>query len=200
MGIRLPGFQLLSLDPTHSIHGGPSNADALCLLPDQLGIYLSTYIPLLVLSLLVICVANIVRICSPRQDKRHSGPTFENSPSYAPLSGLLRSRTESGRPNDDWLRYPFEDDPDTLPRPTSSLSKKQSRPMYSQTFELLGRRRRITISTESITSFIRTIFSCCWSGDVPKSRGFTAGFLYDIRDVAIFPVAIFGVLSWWMFR
>ncbi|KAJ7497433.1 Metallo-dependent phosphatase-like protein [Mycena latifolia] len=200
MGIRKPGFQLLSLVPPHSNHGSPSHADSLCLLPDQLGIYLSTYIPLLVFSLLVIFVANIHRICSPREGKRHTTQASPNSPSYVPLSGALRSRLEGGRPTDDWLQYPSENDTNSLPRPTPSLSKKVPRPFYSQTFVLFGRRRRITIGTESITSLFGTVFSCCGNQDVPRSRGFAAGFLYDIRDVAIFPLAIFGTLSWWMFR
>ncbi|KAJ6587057.1 Metallo-dependent phosphatase-like protein [Mycena vulgaris] len=200
MGIRRPGFQLLSLVPPHSMQGSSSHADSLCLLPDQLGIYLSTYIPFLVFSLLIILVANIRRICTPRQDKRHFTPASTNSPSYAPLSGILRSRLEAGRSTDDWLQYPSEDDTDTLPRPTSSLSKKAPRPIYSQTFVLFGRRRRITIGTDSMASLVGTVFSCCGNQDVPKSRSFLAGFLYDVRDVAIFPVAIFGALSWWMFR
>ncbi|KAJ7091250.1 Metallo-dependent phosphatase-like protein [Mycena epipterygia] len=201
MGIRRPGFQLLSLVPPHSIQGSASHADSLCLLPDQLGIYLSTYIPLLVFSLLVICVTNIHRICSPRQSKRQYGPVSTSSPSYAPLSGLLRSRLESGSSeSDDWLQYPSENDTDTLPRPTSSLSKKGTRPIYSQSFVLFGRRRRITVSTESMSSLARNIFGCCGNADVPQSRGFAAGCLYDVRDVAVFPLAIFGTLSWWMFR
>ncbi|KAJ7703056.1 hypothetical protein B0H17DRAFT_1157179 [Mycena rosella] len=182
MGIRQPGFQLLSLVPPHSVQGRSSHADSLCLLPDQLGIYLSTYIPFLVLSLLVLCAANIHRICSPRQAKRQSAPGSTNSPSYAPLSGALH------------------DNDLTLPRPTPSLSKKAARPMYSRTFVLLGRRRRITIGSESIASLAGTIFSCCGNQDVPQSRGFAAGFLYDVRDVAVYPLGIFGVLSWWMFR
>ncbi|KAJ6594040.1 Metallo-dependent phosphatase-like protein [Mycena capillaripes] len=199
MGIRKPGFQLLSLVPPHSMQGSSSHADSLCLLPDQLGIYLSTYIPLLVFSLLVICVANIRRLCTPRHGKRDSGSVSTSSP-YMPLSGVLRSRMETGRPTEssDWLQYPSENDTDALPRPTSS-SKKVSRPIYSKTFVLLGRRRRITISRDSVASLTGTIFSCSGNQEVPKSRGFVVGFLYDVRDVAIFPLSIFGIVSWWMF-
>jgi len=195
MGIRKPGFQLLSLVPPHTVQGSPSHADSLCLLPDQLGIYLSTYIPLLVCSLLVILVANIHRVCSPRQSKRRSASVSTNSPSYAPLSGVLRSRSDAGRPaeSSDWLQY----DTDTLPRPTSS-SKKPSPHIYSQTFVMLGRRRRITISHESIGSLASTIFRCCGNHE-PKPRGFLVGVLYDVRDVAVFPLGIFAVVSFWMF-
>ncbi|KAJ7346765.1 Metallo-dependent phosphatase-like protein [Mycena albidolilacea] len=192
MGIRRPGFQLLSLVQPQ---GSSSHADSLCLLPDQLGIYLSTYIPLLVLSLLVLCVANIYRVFSPRQSKRRSGSV---SPNYVPLSGALRSRSDAGNPtepNNDWLDYP---DADILPQPTSS-SRQVPRPIYSQTFVLLGRRRRITVSRESIASLVSTMFSCCGNHDVPKSRGCGVGFLRDVRDVAVFPLGIFAAVSWWMF-
>ncbi|KAJ7076358.1 Metallo-dependent phosphatase-like protein [Mycena belliarum] len=198
MGIRRPGFQLLSLVPPHSSQGRFSHADSLCLLPDQLGIYLATYIPFLVLSLFIIFSANIHRICSRRKGQRRTALSLATSPSSTPLSGVLRSR----RPidSDEWLQYPSETDADILPRPTSSLSTKAPRPMYSQTFVLFGRRRRITIGTESLASLFRSVFSCCGNQDVPKSRGFAAGVLYDVRDVAVFPLAIFGAFSWWMFR
>ncbi|KAJ7780523.1 Metallo-dependent phosphatase-like protein [Mycena maculata] len=201
MGIRRPGFQLLSLVPPHSMHGSLSHADSLCLLPDQLGIYLSTYIPLLVLSLIIICIANIHRTCFRQQVKRQYTPASTNSPSYAPLTGALRSRSDTGRPLDDWLQYPSDDDDTgTLPRPTPSASKKSARPIYSRSFVLFGRRRRITIGSDSVTALSGTIFSCCGNENVPKSRGFAAGFLYDVWTVAIYPLAIFAVLSWWMFR
>ncbi|KAJ7446202.1 Metallo-dependent phosphatase-like protein [Mycena galericulata] len=199
MGIRRPGFQLLSLVSPHSIPGSLSHADSLCLLPDQLGIYLSTYIPILIFSLSVICVANLRRTCSPRQGKRLSTPVPTNSPSYAPLTGALRSRWETGRPADDWLQYPSDIETDTLPYHTSA-SKKVSRPVYSRSFVLFGRQRRITIGTESMKHLAGTIFSCCNNEKVPSSRGFVTGFLYDARDVAIFPLTIFALLSWWMFR
>ncbi|KAJ7783320.1 Metallo-dependent phosphatase-like protein [Mycena metata] len=182
MGIRRPGFQLLSLVPPHSMQGSLSHADSLCLLPDQLGIYLSTYIPFLVLSLIVICVANVRRVCSPRRNRRSSN-SGATSPSYA-----LRSRSDT------------ESDADILPRPTSSSSKKPSRPIYSHTFVLLGRRRRITIDAETINALTRTIFVCCGNQEVPKTRGFAVGVLYDVRDVAVFPFTIFAALSWWVFR
>ncbi|KAJ7680466.1 Metallo-dependent phosphatase-like protein [Mycena polygramma] len=202
MGVRKPGFQLLSFVSPHSMQGTSSHADSLCLLPDQLGIYLSTYIPLLVVSLLIICVANIRRTCSRRQRKRQSTSGIQSS-SYVPLSGVLRSRSEAERPTEstDWLHYPSENDADTLPRPTSSrASQKASRAIYSHTFVLLGRRRRLTISRESIASLSGTIFGCCGNEEVPQSRGVVVGFLHDVRDIAIFPLGIFVLVSWWMFR
>ncbi|KZT19065.1 Metallo-dependent phosphatase, partial [Neolentinus lepideus HHB14362 ss-1] len=64
MGIRRPGFQLLSLAAPQrnvyaSVLSGQTVADRPCLLPDQLGIYLSVYVPLLLLSVAILLVANI---------------------------------------------------------------------------------------------------------------------------------------------
>ncbi|KAJ7163630.1 Metallo-dependent phosphatase-like protein [Mycena crocata] len=200
MGIRRPGFQLLSIVPPHSMQGSSAHADSLCLLPDQLGIYLSTYIPFLVLSLVVVFVANVCRSCSPRQSKRQPVSPSVHSPSYAPLSGALRSRSEAERLADDWLRYPSDNELDTLPRPTSSASKKGSHSAYSQTFVLFGRRRRMAIGTQSLTALASAIFSCFGNQVVPKSRGFAKGFMWDLRDIAVYPLSIFAAYSWWMFR
>ena len=54
MGIRHPGYQLLSLVPPSPDRGTPSFAHQPCLLPDQLGIYLNAYIPLLALTLITL--------------------------------------------------------------------------------------------------------------------------------------------------
>lgn len=66
MGIRRPGFQLLSLA------GGaaPTHADAPCLLPDQIGVYTGVYAPLGVLSLALLLIARLRRphLSSPRDE------------------------------------------------------------------------------------------------------------------------------------
>ncbi|KAF4567515.1 hypothetical protein EYR40_006518 [Pleurotus pulmonarius] len=60
MGIRRPGFQLLSLAaPSSAPVKTVTHADAPCLMPDQLGIYLSVYLPLIAASLLVLLVLNV---------------------------------------------------------------------------------------------------------------------------------------------
>ncbi|KAJ7287786.1 Metallo-dependent phosphatase-like protein [Mycena rebaudengoi] len=190
MGIREPGFQLLSLAPPQSPHGSLSHADSLCILPDQLGIYLSVYIPFLVFSLILIFSTNVHRIRSSRRVQRYDAPGSTTSPSHAPL-------TRRPRPRDDWLQYPSDDDGDTLPHPSGA---KSTRPAYSRSFVLFGRRRRLTIGSESISSLGRTIVGCCGARDVPKSRGFVVGVLYDVRDVAVFPLTIFVAISLWTYR
>jgi len=53
-GIRQPGFQLLSVPEDDGSSAGV--VDRLCLLPDQLGIYLDRYLPLVALTLGVMIV------------------------------------------------------------------------------------------------------------------------------------------------
>ena len=66
MGIRQPGFQLLSIGvpPTRF---ATSLATVPCLLPDQLGIYLNVYVPLLIFSLLLLLVSNLHRVATQGQ-------------------------------------------------------------------------------------------------------------------------------------
>lgn len=54
MGIRKPGFQLLSVPANDG--DGAGAVDQLCLLPDQIGIYLGGYLPLVALTLGVMIV------------------------------------------------------------------------------------------------------------------------------------------------
>ncbi|TFY53473.1 hypothetical protein EVJ58_g9434 [Rhodofomes roseus] len=61
MGIRQPGFQLLS-EGTPPSQFTSSLATVPCLLPDQLGIYLNVYLPLFVLSVLLLLASNIHRV------------------------------------------------------------------------------------------------------------------------------------------
>ncbi|KAI5123642.1 hypothetical protein M0805_001675 [Coniferiporia weirii] len=63
MGIRRPGFQLLSLaSPSELRPNTQSFADVPCLLPDQLSIYLNRYLPLFLVSLLVLSVSGCRRV------------------------------------------------------------------------------------------------------------------------------------------
>ncbi|KIP11652.1 hypothetical protein PHLGIDRAFT_83335, partial [Phlebiopsis gigantea 11061_1 CR5-6] len=63
MGVRRPGFQLLSLVPPASVQAGTATfGDVPCLLPDQIGIYVSVYVPLIVLSVLALLLANAHRV------------------------------------------------------------------------------------------------------------------------------------------
>ncbi|KAF7321631.1 Metallo-dependent phosphatase [Mycena kentingensis (nom. inval.)] len=159
MGIRRPGFQLLSLVPPDPNQTTSSHSDSLCLMPDQLGIYLSTYIPLLVLSLLAIIAVNALRVLNRNRSSR----------------GVMRSRN-----SDEYAEM--------LPHPGSA--RKPPPPAYSRTFELFGRRRRIAISAQAL----RLLFP----SEPPTSRGFVAGALHAVRDVAVFPLGVFALLATWV--
>ena len=62
MGIKRPGFQLLSLaEPSAILSQKNSYADAPCLLPDQIGIYTLRYLPLLLVTLAFLFIINVRR-------------------------------------------------------------------------------------------------------------------------------------------
>ncbi|KZT67161.1 Metallo-dependent phosphatase [Daedalea quercina L-15889] len=61
MGIRQPGFQLLSIGAPPS-RFAPSLATVPCLLPDQLGIYLNVYLPLFLFSVVLLLASNVHRV------------------------------------------------------------------------------------------------------------------------------------------
>jgi hypothetical protein len=82
MGIRRPGFQLLSLVPptNASVGSAPhTHADTLCLLPDQIAVYVQLYLPLGVLTMLLLLFS---ATCRP------PGKAFRLTHSSSPSSGL----------------------------------------------------------------------------------------------------------------
>ncbi|KAI0334970.1 hypothetical protein GY45DRAFT_1351073 [Cubamyces sp. BRFM 1775] len=180
MGIRRPGYQLLSLIPPSSSPAVQTFAHTPCLLPDQLGIYLSVYVPLLVLTLAVLLLSNVWRSCT-----RHSSPN-----------------TRSG----EWSSLGPDNatDPDyDLPPPSAWRSKEFPRPGWSCTcnLPLCGRRRRLTFSSASL---LVGIASFLWTGDSARNdearrrMGVLKGFAFDARDVAWAPVALFVGIAWWV--
>lgn len=73
MGIKRPGFQLLSLVPPPIVpdyaaeFGNKTFADSPCLLPDQLGIYTTRYVPFLVITLLILLYAALGDVVAARK-------------------------------------------------------------------------------------------------------------------------------------
>ncbi|KAI0790605.1 Metallo-dependent phosphatase-like protein [Abortiporus biennis] len=236
MGVRRPGFQLLSLDSikepqndhasTSIGTGGKTLADSLCLLPDQLGIYLSVYVPFILFSLLVLFVSNFVRSRSNRQNV-YSHP-WSNT---MPVGGDWRSTTpttlddllalEKLRRQDQADNEDIEEDETmeaeyySLPEPSVSSSysskSKKNRPRrsWSWSFVLWGRRRRMTIDSSSLTCgmfipwFSSSSSKVLFHGDSVergRQRGLVDGFLRDVLKVAWPPVVLFAVIAWWMFR
>ncbi|OSD03988.1 Metallo-dependent phosphatase [Trametes coccinea BRFM310] len=180
MGIRRPGYQLLSLTLPSASPEIQTLAQTPCLLPDQLGIFLSVYIPLVVLTLVVLLVSNIRRSCL-----RHSSPSSRSA------------QWTSLDPND-----PEETDYD-LPPPSAWRSKEFPRPGWSRTctVDLWGHHRQFTISS---AGFLVGLASFFWTGgsaqddDARRRAGVAKGFLLDVRDVAWAPVLLFIAIAWWV--
>ncbi|KAI1796433.1 Metallo-dependent phosphatase [Ganoderma leucocontextum] len=182
MGIRHPGYQLLSLVPPSPGRGTPTVAHQPCLLPDQLGIYLNVYIPLISLTLIVLLATNARRVLS-----RHSSPT-----------------RQSGDPASIPLASPSEDDVDhDLPPPSAWRAKafRHSAP-YSRTFTFVfrGQARRLTLS---LPALIRSVVRFVWSGGgregkARKRAGVGKGLVKDFVEAAWAPLALFVAIAWWV--
>ncbi|KIY49078.1 Metallo-dependent phosphatase [Fistulina hepatica ATCC 64428] len=92
MGIKQPGFHLLSLDPAGAYQEPPSVgslAEVPCFLPDQVWIYLSVYVPLLLVTLVLLAVSHFYD--RPASSIRNGKPEFISSlPSPVSAEHTLR--------------------------------------------------------------------------------------------------------------
>ncbi|KAK2463173.1 hypothetical protein APHAL10511_004828 [Amanita phalloides] len=94
MNVKRPGFQLLSLSPKlFRKNHATTHADELCLLPDQISIYLSIYLPLLFISLLVVLLLNAESV---RNRSIFDGLEM-TSLSYSERNAMLSLRSTSVR-------------------------------------------------------------------------------------------------------
>ncbi|KAI0373398.1 hypothetical protein BV20DRAFT_734412 [Pilatotrama ljubarskyi] len=179
MGIRRPGYQLLSLVPPSTSPGAQTFAHTPCLLPDQLGIYLSVYVPLVALTLAILLLSNVWRSCI-----RHSSPAGRST-GWTSLDS----------------RDPHDPEHD-LPPPSAWRSKEFPRAGWSctWTFALCGR-RRLTISSSAL---LRPLIAFLWTGgkerdgETRRRVGVLKGFAVDVRDVAWAPLALFVAIAWWV--
>lgn len=203
MGIRRPGFQLFSLTAARSRF---EHADRPCFLPDQIGIYLSVYVPFIILSLLVISVSNASNMRCPTSRRRSAfkppltpGPSGtvdeDGRTSSIPLlrftGSLLRSRSESDHDLDDLEEVLTVEPllPSPLPYPVSANVSE------AHSFMMFGKRYRMAnlpwLSIRCPMPVILTVKGRRRSG------GYVQRVLADICDVAIYPIGIFAVISWW---
>ncbi|KAF9012455.1 Metallo-dependent phosphatase-like protein [Cyathus striatus] len=176
MGIRRPGFQLLSLAPAELTERRvvPSTfADTPCFMPDQIGIYLKIYIPLLIVSLLILFISNTLGV-------RRNAALFSAGAREERRSSRFSSRRLHIR-----LQLNTEDinDSDVLLPSVTSPSKTRERPstlryIYTRTF-----------------GWIRSCFS-----RPSGKRTIVGDFLRDIRDVAMFPIGLFVAITWFVIR
>ncbi len=181
MGIRHPGYQLLSLVPPSPGRGTPTVAHQPCLLPDQLGIYLNVYIPLVSLTLIVLLAANARRALA-----RHSRPAGD--PVAIPLAS------------------PTVDDVDfDLPPPSAWRAKAfrhSASYSWTGTFVFRGQVRRVTLSLPALFGAVARFL---WSGggrggdsEARKRFGIGKGFVKDFVEAAWAPLALFLAIAWWV--
>ncbi|KAG9316325.1 Metallo-dependent phosphatase-like protein [Chiua virens] len=173
MGIRRPGFQLLSLisvapSPDQITQTPiPPPLHALCLMPDQLGIYFYIYIPLILLSLFVLLVLNFRRANGgtnyqqrSHKHRRQDTPEIPHELSRTHSSGAVDSDS-------------------ILPPPASKSREHQTsfRQSYSSpwtwTFMVGGHRRRVTLPNPFGRSRVGHRMS-------QRDVGVLVGFLQDV--------------------
>jgi hypothetical protein len=198
MGIKRPGFQLLSLAPPALRREGVSYADAPCALPDQLATYLRVYIPFGVLSMFIVAISQFVsfRGLKSRSNLKHSvdygmgdDDDFVNGhrsrPSFR-LTPNLRTRRDASE---------SDSSSGLLPTPVSA-----SRRSISPSFSSQGDSKVIGFG-EAMLRRIPRAFDV--SGPSSHSRlsrrprGRLVKFLCDVRDVAVWPLGLFVLITWW---
>jgi len=183
MGIKRPGFQLLSLAPQGQTEDATkiqrTHADVPCILPDQIAIYLSAYVPLLLVSLFMVLVSNALCVPSKTRQlrRRSSSPKTRTT---------LRFR-QSGDSSDE--EHWSDNSSHLLPHPASTpLPKSFMAGRYLPI--IFGRRRRIMCSDAF----------CLAAGRKTRQQnhGVLSGFIRDTRDVAVFPLSLFVMISLWI--
>ena len=227
MNVQRPGFQLLSLvAPSPSTNQPAQHLHTPCLLPDQIGVYLSVYVPLVVLSLLGILVANVYRIRygSERRDLGDGGMgAYPRGTKPRPRSGIpelgstdeplvVLGRTREGSDmrargeNDEYRGLRAEDanrkthakklSVQFLPAPAAQSPHRQRHSVFSWTTLLSGVRQRISMPCALIPSYLWFLAG----NGVPIERGLIWGCIRDIGVVAWPPLGVFAGIAWWMFH
>ncbi|EAU91483.1 CDC1 [Coprinopsis cinerea okayama7 len=162
MGIKRPGFQLLSLAPTplrNPDHKYKPNDDVPCFLPDQLGIYIRIYLPVFVLTVALVCMTNLCCWRSKASRRRHR---------------LTRSQDyESGK-----LSRSPERRSSYLPSPVSATMDRN-------------------VKSSDKPPVWPKLFFCFYPRGTGRRHNACLNCLLDIRDIAIYPLAIFVIISYW---
>ena len=197
MNVRRPGFQLLSLAPAQLRHEDvPTYKDVPCLLPDQLRIYLIIYLPLLVVSIIFICLANIVNCSSsgwgsPSREKILS-MQYATPSSYLPS---IRYQDQDGGINH---KDSEELGLDYTSAPTSPITTAHQVGRSLRTWRIFTHQNR-----RLHPSFIRNwnclkCRACFFRSGRRRRRGWLSVTIRDIRDIAPFPLGVFVIITWWM--
>lgn len=197
MGIRRPGFQLLSLISTVPAietltqlpNSPPSLLDTPCFLPDQLGIYLNIYLPFILLSVLCLLAFNVHRTLPEGNKQAQRQPEVSLQPSHSSCranNDELYRRSHGQSVTEDTDEDPMLPLPVTKStEPAPSLRGRSSTSSNSWAFYLLGQRRRILLSLP---------FSMANRG--VHEVGLLHGFFSDVVDVAWPPLLAFCIAAW----
>ncbi|KAH9947515.1 Metallo-dependent phosphatase [Amylocystis lapponica] len=178
MGVRRPGFQLLTLGaPAHA--SSPALADAPCLLPDQLGIYLNIYLPFVLATLLVLFLSNLHRVCT-------RGRYYASAPPCG------------ARPRDDSSIRSLPP-PGTAP---GKLRRSRSRSPCCSCNPPRGRRPRRRPPLEVLYGALVRSLDSGRDRDADAKwahAGLVSGLVRSVFDVAWAPLVLFVGFTWWVF-
>lgn len=177
---------LTLLPPNQKLSTQRLHADRLCLLPDQLGIYLSVYLPLFLFSLLVLLISNVLRVRTGRY--RHRA-----KPSFSMPQDVELTYTSSNRPR--LQARSRTEDGSRAPSPANGSELDSDGPRDSFVEKAPPRNS----SGNQPRSRFLSILGSGRHGQHGR-RGFIIGLLRDIRDVAILPVVLFLFISWCFLR
>jgi hypothetical protein len=203
MNVRQPGFQLLSLSPAElRKNNTPTFDHTPCLLPDQLKIYLDTYLPLLAISILLVFVFNF---------KTGTRKSHRKTRSDAVQVLLVTNLDDTDNEEAGMSPYYRENSStSSLPSQISTLHQNKGTSRSSSRspgwFVLQGRRRQSNFDHPSIYGCLGRIkdrmffFLPSRTRSNPHRRSWLGAVMRDIRDIAIFPLGSFVLITWWVVR
>ena len=214
MNVRRPGFQLLSLAPAElRDHDSPTYKDVPCLLPDQVRIYLNIYLPLLAVSIIFVCVANFSFSSSWRSPSVEKLSSMEYAMSTSSSSSSLSAIVEE---DDGGLDYedleilgPIHGSltkSSSLPSPITATFRSTRASRGSRGWKIFTPENQYQEDQHSSTNYLKTLFNSFWSGRSPlnfpfqqrRRKSWLSTTLRDIRDIAVFPLGAFVIITWWM--
>lgn len=195
MGIRRPGFQLLSLTSTVPSPDQimqtpvPPPLHTPCLLPDQLGIYFYIYIPLILLSLIILLAFNVI---PPNGGTAYQTWNRKHARQETPemLHVLTRDNPSHAVDADSFLPSPANKSRELH---TPLRGRFYSSP-WTWTFTVGGRRRRVMLPNPFGNWRSRAEYR------PQRDVGVLAGWLQDVVAVAWPPILIFSAISWWVMQ
>ena len=217
MNVRRPGFQLLSLAPAElRDHDIPTYSHAQCLLPDQLRIYLSIYLPLLMVSIIFVCMANFISYSSSwRSSSLEKIPPMEyvmsTSSSSSSLSAIIEDQDEGELDHEDLEKHSsingsLTTKSSSLPSPITATFRSTRASRGSRGWRIFTPENQYQEDQHSSTNYIKTILYSFSSARSPlhfqyqqrRRKSWLITTLRDIRDIAIVPLGVFVIITWWM--